>query len=167
MKNIICIGPSCSGKTTWSLNFVKENEDYIRFSLDEFRIMTTGSLKSDRLDDKYVQIMYNFLINLNFHHKELIIDNLPLNMDWFNMVIGCSNKDIEIKLFDVELRESILRNHKRKREGGHFLLPSEITDYMEKYKNFLECKEFKKLLKNTRVTIVIEDFVNVNKQFIA
>src|SRR5690242_1221587 len=109
MKNIICIGPICSGKTTWSLDFVRNNEDYIRFSLDEFRMMTNGSISSERIDERFMAIMYNFVINLNFHHKGLVVDNLPLNIDWFKMILGGSSKNLEIKLFDVDLRESILR----------------------------------------------------------
>jgi hypothetical protein len=167
MKNIICIGPICSGKTTWSLDFVRNNDDYIRFSLDEFRMMTNGSISSDKIDDRFMAIMYNFIININFHKKGLIIDNLPLNIDWFNVVLNGSSKDVQIKLFDVELRESILRNHKRKREGGHFLLPTVISEYMEKYRNFLDSNEFKKFTINKRVEVIIDDFVNINKQFIA
>jgi predicted kinase len=166
MKIIVCLGPSCSGKTTWSLEKIKNDPTFIRFSIDEFRLMTVGSLNFSKLDDKFMQIMYNFITNLTMQGRNLVIDNIPLSAQWLSM-LSASCQDVELRLFDVSIKEALIRNKKKKQEGNPTISPVELMRYHRLYTEFLKSDAFYNHKRKESFTIICDDFIDINKQFIA
>lgn len=165
MQSIICLGPCCSGKTTWSLDFLQKNEDYVRFSLDEFKQMCMGSLKLDRLDKKLMTVMYNFMLQLSRCGKNIIIDNLPLDINWLKLIITAPDHT-EIRLFDVTFTESLVRNKRRSDWGGHSVKPTEMKRYMDVYEEFINSDEFNELIHLKHVSVICDDYVNINLKLV-
>jgi AAA domain len=165
-KIILCLGPVCSGKTTWSKNFIKENPEYIRFSFDEFRLMCFGSLKGNLIDKRFMGTINNNIVQVGILFKRLIIDGYPLDAKAMSGFIH-SAFDVEIKLFDVTTVDSLTRNRNRKQEGGHFLDSNELLRYNKLYREFVKSEAFKSLVYDKQgVTVSATEFLDVNLELI-
>lgn len=159
MDIILCLGPCCSGKTTYSLEYIKDNPDTIRFSLDEFKLMCFGNLYNDRLDDKILSTIYNLIINLQTHGKNLIVDNFPLDMNYIRLVTSVASTVI-IKIFDISYQEAVIRNSVRKKLGGHYVKPTEIARYSEMFDKFTANDDFVQFTLKSSVSVKYIDKIN-------
>lgn len=165
-KIILCLGPSCSGKTTWSKSFIKENSEYLRFSFDEFRLMCFGSLKGNVIDKPFMCVVNNHITQVAMLFKHVVIDGYPLDTNAMGAIMHAAF-DVEVKLFDVTNIDSLTRNRNRKQEGGHYLESNELVRYNKLYKEFIKSDAFKILVYDKQgITVSATDFVNVNLELI-
>lgn len=157
-KLIICLGPICSGKTTWSLKHVRQNPDCIRFCYDEFNYMCfgMGTYRGEEISNLVVQTLCT-MVSLN---KTLIIDGFPLIYEDIMEVMSFS-KETEIRLFDIILSESLARNKQRRDNGGSYITPHGLKEYRDNYVKFISDAKFKPIRNNA--SIIINDFCEVNK----
>lgn len=159
MDIILCLGPCCSGKTTYSLEYIKDNPDTVRFSLDEFKLMCFGNLKNDRLDDKILGTIYNMIINLQTHGKNLIVDNFPLDMNYVRLVSSVASS-IVVKIFDISYQEALIRNSVRRKLGGHYVKPTEMLKYSEMFDKFTASSDFVQFTLKSNVSVEYVDKQN-------
>lgn len=152
MDVVFCLGACCSGKTTYSLNYAKENENTIRFSLDEFKIMCFGNLQNDKLDEGIMTVIYNMIINLQMQGKDLIIDGFPLDVNQLKLVSSVA-RNVEIILFDISHKEAIIRNSVRRKLGGHYVKPTEMERYYNVFTEFIESEKFLRFTLASNVTV--------------
>lgn len=166
-KLILCLGPVCSGKTTWSLNYIKENPDFFRISFDEFRAMGFGSMKSDKVDDRFMHVLNNSIINASFFYKKIVIDGFLLDIDQLSVLLTQTQAyDIQLKLFDVKTSDAINRNKLRKEKGGHYLENTELLRYNKFYKEFVTSDDFIHFIKSCNIEVTMDDFCDVNLYFV-
>jgi len=161
MKNelIICLGPICSGKSTWSLKYLEDNPKAMRFCFDEFLLMCKGNGNYDtKIKDKSMSAIFGMLMEGN-----TVVDGFPLESKDLSNMIAFAEKTT-IRLFDVSFAESVKRNIKRKEKFGKFVQLDEMKRYYGLYKNFLESPEFH-LLKN-KSHIVTDSFSEVNSSLV-
>lgn len=147
MKIEILVGISGSGKSTYSVEKVKNNPGWVRLNRDLYRELLFGAKQSDEgyytrqdfrkceelVSQTLDQAMYDIL-NKNLN---IVLDNTHLRPKYIDNVIRKYNHlaDIEIKFFDVDLVEA--QNRVRVRNGFDFNVDYIKTQY-NKFHNLVK-----------------------------
>lgn len=150
MKLVICVGPCCSGKTTWCKKYLENNPDAVKFGLDDFKLMLKNNLNGDIVDEEFVTIVDDLIIKLFLAYKHVVVDGYFLNLQRLRMFTGLT-KDHEIVVFDVSLPESSVRNQLRKKRTGIYVDMRELERFHRKYENFVASEEFKNFAKTVKI----------------
>lgn len=160
---VICLGPVCSGKTTWSLEYLKENPKTIRFSTDEFLHMCTGSGKASPIIWQAIpSIVGNLLMR-----ESVIVDGFPLDINLFRTLLNyrfTSQTKTQIKLFDVKFNEAVRRNLIRRKKTGRHVDVMEMKKYMFSYKEFINSEDFNSI--TDKIEVICDDFSEANLSLI-
>jgi len=152
MKMIICLGPICSGKTTWSYKFIEKNYDWYRFSMDEFKIMTCGHLTKEDLVYKMMNTaLENMIYNL-MPDNNIIIDGYFLNIEKLNRIQKYAS-EVQIIKFKTSLTTCLCRNLKRSTDRKFKISQSEVVRFYKESNKFFESKEFEKFINNEKINI--------------
>lgn len=111
---IILRGISCSGKTTWAKEFVKEHYDYIVIGNDTVReIFNIPYYTNENIHDYSLALLRTALD----HHKNVVIDNSNIYDNVLQRYIDVLKEyDASHKLItlNVTLAEALARNKTRK-----------------------------------------------------
>lgn len=158
-KLIICLGPSCSGKTTWSREYVKNNPKFSRFSIDEFKEMSSET-GTNIISAEFLECVSKIIHSMLFM-GDVIIDGYPLNIRSLFTIIK-EKIEVEIRLFDVKFLEAVKRNQSRKKNGGHWLTAAELKRFHEFYREFITSKKFFIISKIKTVSVIVQDFQDAN-----
>lgn len=157
MRAIINIGISGSGKSSWTADFLKKNNDYLRINRDDLRQVCVKDLKEyylrkdlKLLEDIITNMESDLFINYIKFNKNIIIDNTNLKEKDINKwlyLFMIHNVDFSFKLFDCDL--DIAKQRVMNRDN---LIEVE-TGYIDKqYKNYKNIK--KQILKNYEDQII-------------
>lgn len=156
-KLIINVGVSGSGKSTWSTNYIKENEKTVRINRDDLRKMFVGTLQGyyHRPDVNGIETNINLLepilaSQFFFQGYSVIVDNTNLKFkyieSWFKNLKLIENKfnhrvfEIQINLFDIEDKDELQqRVYKR---DGNFLGWQELKYIVEQVESFKQIKKY-------------------------
>lgn len=160
---IICLGPVCSGKTTWSKQFIRDNLHSFRFCFDEYLHMC----KNDGEFDTEVVDSAPSAIGSLIMRGSVVVDGFPLDFKCLKRIINFrynANASVTIRLFDVKLDDAIKRSVHRAKVTGRLVKVSEIQRYTERYKEFLSSDEFEILSEN--IEVIANDFCNVNRSLV-
>lgn len=157
---IICVGISGSGKSSWTTNFVKNNENYYRVNRDSIRLSLIGTLDDyyqrkdlQYLENKIIEDVEAVIFERIWNGNSIIVDNTNLKQSYINRWIKEAGPfPFRFKLFDVELEEAKDRIACRD-------FPIDIPldypalDYINKqYKNYLLIKDW--IIKNYKDKII-------------
>lgn len=149
---IILIGAPCSGKSTWSKDYVNKNPNTLRFNRDEIRLMLKGKLKLEDTEEKVVtQMITEGIDNAFLENKSVIIDQTNCRLKYINGFINSSvndpNIEIKFKIIHQPLEVLFERNINRSRVTGLPKIPEEIIINMHNnLTKMIETSEFKKLV---------------------
>lgn len=155
-KLILCLGPVCSGKTTWSKRYIDEYPDAFRFCYDEFLYMCKGNGINDRqIIDTSIVTIFSLLMK-----GDIVVDGFPLDFENIEHLIKFS-KDSSIRVFDIGFAESVVRSTNRKENNGRFVRVEEMRKYYKEYKEFVKSENFSKLYMMTDI-ILDESSVNLS-----
>ena len=78
----LLIGAPCSGKTTWSKEFLKTNSNFLRTSRDEIRTMLTGKLVNNKAIEQLVtDMVYTIIEYASELDLSVIIDQTNCDFD--------------------------------------------------------------------------------------
>ncbi len=134
VKIILAIGIPASGKSTWSKEFVRRNNEYVRVCRDDYRLMLSQSQmldpKGEKLVTKLVETAISNAINFKFN---VIVDQTNVNIKYLNEMVDFCQKlaDVEFKIFDVPVELAIERDKQR----GSAMVGEEVIKKM--YNNYL------------------------------
>jgi len=134
MKNTlyVCVGAPGSGKSTWSKQLVKDNDNVIRLCPDEFRALVgTGE------DDMSVS---HIAFNITYEETDKILSNgKSVVIDATNMYKKARKKFLKIAdkyncnkvavVFEMTKENLIERNIQRSMNGGR-RVPDDVIDRM-------------------------------------
>lgn len=163
LKIKILIGIPASGKTTWSKDFVRSNDNWTRVSRDDFREM----LKNSGVVENKVENIINELVNSTIEQSLLkkmnvIVDNTNLKEKYIQDIIEKFkySADIDYQVFDISLDKAIERDKSRadKNVGAHT-----ITKMYKDYKVLLDSFSFQPVSKQTRPHLT-PDFNSAKQQ---
>lgn len=160
MKTVIInVGISGSGKTTWSSNYIKENQYTYRTNRDDLRKLLVGNLEGyyKRNDLTQIEIQINNIETDLFNtlnYNTLIIDNTNLKECYINkwlMLIGKKNKlvklyDFKFKLFDVDYFEAVERVKNRDNIEQVGYIRAQMDQYIN-IKNYIKTNYKDKTIK--------------------
>lgn len=150
-KNIIILcGPSCSGKSTWTKEFVKNNKLSISISRDQIRLDKFGpNYKFIYHGEEIVTSIFNYALEsyLQFNDENIILDNTHIRERYIDEIITkYGNKhNIKIKFF-IEpywllFIRNILRFFKTKRWTPIKVLKDQFDNFNKidkvKYNNYI------------------------------
>jgi predicted kinase len=116
LKVLILIGVPASGKSTWSLDFVRTNPDWVRVSRDDFRFM----LKNQPVCEPRIELLINTIqdsVILDALAKGLnvIIDNTNLKKKYIEHFAKLVEPyaSVEFQIFDISLEKALERDAAR------------------------------------------------------
>lgn len=120
-KIIITQGLPASGKSTWSKDMCRQNNDFMRVNKDDIRAMI--SLPYSPPLEKTVIKLRNTLIEEALRTgKSIIVDDTnlnPIHVNDISKIVAYHNSyfndhyQVEVKYFDVSLKEAIRRDSER------------------------------------------------------
>lgn len=145
----ILIGVSGSGKSTYTTNFLKKNQGWVRVNRDDIRRQLVGSLTQDYYRRSDLTFMEDLVSDVQHEQMRLfllqglnvIVDNTNLKQKYVKEIVDKYNHlaDIEFKLF--EEKENVLLERLKEREGENYR-----TDYI--YDQLKQFREISKVYKN-------------------
>ncbi len=115
-KILLLVGIPASGKTTYALNFINRNENYVRVNKDDLRKSFFGSAVVDDKSEKIIETIQNSIIeNSIASRKNVIVDNTNLSKEKIEILINRfrDRADIELMFFHIPLKTAIERDSLR------------------------------------------------------
>jgi len=124
MRCIVCVGISASGKTTWAEQFCRNRNDWVNINRDEIRFHGGTpdwyNYKFKKSKEDIVTKTASKMISMACKaEKNIIISDTNLNVKRREALIETLETygyEVEVKLFEVTLKEAIARD--KQREGG-------------------------------------------------
>lgn len=153
---LILIGPSAAGKTTWALDFVSSNKDWVRVNRDDFRLMLKDQQMCDAKVENLITDLVNDVIKRALSKRlNVLIDNTHLNVKYIKEIVEEFKylADINYRIFDISLDKAIERDSNRLRPLGDKV----IKKIYKKYKSFLDIFDYKSYKKQPK-PIIQPDF---------
>lgn len=147
-KIIFCVGVPASGKSTWSKDFVRNNENYARLCRDDYRYMYKdmgwfGDEIRDNLETLITKNIVDNLFNLMSLGFDVVIDETNLDSkrlkSWLKTFKSDQLKDdvdIQFKIFDISFEEALDRDSKRERSVGKKVIKKMFDKYQYLINNF-------------------------------
>lgn len=119
MKAILCVGIPASGKSSWAEEYVRNRGDWMVVERDKIRFpdgvkdWDNWNFKREKsvTEEQWKTIEYAAMKGMN-----IILSDTNLNVGRRNSMVErleIIGYDVELKFFDVELREAIKRDHAR------------------------------------------------------
>lgn len=158
LKIKILIGIPASGKSTWSKDFVKANDNWTRVSRDDFRSM----LKNSGVVENKVENIINELIDSSItqslkKNMNVIVDNTNLKEKYIRYIIEKFKyiADIDYQVFDISLDKAIERDKARteKTVGAPAL-----TKMYKEYKILMDSFDFQPVTRIKSKPHLVPDF---------
>ena len=110
---IVLVGPSCSGKTTWATQYVKENTRTAIVSRDTERIILFGEYRmGNKQEETVITQLCNTKTNILLGQKyDVILDNTHLQQKYLDEIVDTFGyiADIEFRIFDACSKEEAIR----------------------------------------------------------
>jgi predicted kinase len=132
LEVIATIGLPASGKSTWALNKVKYDPNYVRVNRDDFRFM----MKDSPVCDPKVE---NLITTLSFHaidaalakNLSVIVDNTHLKAEYIEALAEHVKykANFKVQLFEMSLDKAIERDKGREKMVGEHVIRKMWNDY--------------------------------------
>lgn len=140
-KIIICQGLPASGKSTWSKQYCKDNQDFLRINKDDIRDFFYNIPFSYEFEEKIIELERLYAHTIITQGKSLIVDDTNLNKRYVNYWQNFAKKqgiEFEIKTFDTPPEECIKRDLEREKPVGKAVI-------MDMYKKYIQTDEDKNI----------------------
>lgn len=153
LKIKILIGIPASGKTTWTNNFLRNNQDYVRVSRDHYRYMLRNEGDcSPKIEAMITELQNEAIYRALYKKLNVIVDNTNVRVRHINELINefKYSADIDYQVFDISLDKAIERDNNRERKVGEVI----IKRMYEDYKILIDSFHFQPVPKEKRKAIV-------------
>lgn len=112
MELIICIGPACSGKTTWIKEFRVLNKDYVVLNPSEISRTMFGGSTDVEYTAEFQEIFFGLVNDTLIAYDKVIVDGLCHDIYHLDALCRIEN-NVKIKLFHSKVSLSAVRNQFR------------------------------------------------------
>ena len=151
MKNkkiILCVGIPASGKTTWTLKYLKSNLDWICVSRDKYRNMLQNRQMLDYKGEQLVtKLVENTIVSSINSKYNVIIDQTNVNIKYLEPLVDFCQKlaDVEFKIFNISIEKAIERDKNREAFVGEKVIKRMYNDYLNLFNCNFDFSTRKKL----------------------
>ena len=141
MKNkkiILTIAIPAAGKTTWRNRFLRDNNNYVAVSRDDFRFMFRNEPILDPKGEKFITEMVEQAITRAIKNKyNVIVDQTNVNLKYLRLLTEFCEKlaDVEFKIFDMPLNVCMERDSKRERSVGEVVMKRMYKNYLDLFQS--------------------------------
>ena len=149
-KNLIVqinVGIPASGKTTWSLNKIKNDPSWVRINRDDFRFMLKDQpFCEPKIEDAITKMVYNAIDIALAKNLNVIIDNTNVKAKYINAFVEYVQyrADVQFLVFDISLDKAIERDKNREKSVGEEVIKKMYKDYKILVDSFLFQNQTKK-----------------------
>lgn len=153
----VLVGLPGSGKSTWALDWVQNNPDWIRVNRDDFRFMLKGlPFLDSKAETAITKMMTDAIETAILAGYNVIVDNTHCRLKYINELVKRFGEmaTIEFQYFDVSAEECIRRDSLRKRRVGEEVIRKMERDLAEllKHFNFMPVQRRPRLAKDYEAT---------------
>jgi predicted kinase len=117
-KMIICRGIPGSGKSTWAIQFLKDNPKFLRVNRDSIRRGLIGDAYDLKIEDLVTQLQSHQIESIIGKGKNVLIDNTNVKESYVNEFLKIAERIgdviVEEKIFDTPFDVCCQRNESRK-----------------------------------------------------
>lgn len=134
LECIILIGVPASGKSTWSKEFLRKNQNYARINRDDFRFMLRDQPTCEpKVEDAITELFYAAIDTLLARKMNLILDNTNLRRRYIDEFVKYveTRADVTFRVFDISLETAIERDKAREKSVGELVLTKMYKDYKD------------------------------------
>lgn len=142
-KNLIVninVGIPASGKTTWSLNKIKNDPSWVRINRDDFRFMLKNQAFCEpKIEDAITKMFYNAVDVALTKNLNVIIDNTNVKAKYIEAFIEHVQyrADVEFMVFDISLEKALERDKNREKSVGVEVIKKMYKEYKILVDSFL------------------------------
>lgn len=121
----VLIGLPGSGKSTWALEWIKKNSDWVRVNRDDFRFMLKDApVLEFKVENMITKLVMDSVKTALMSGYNVILDNTHCRLRYINDVVSELGEmaDIEFQYFDVPAEVCIKRDQARERSVGEAVI---------------------------------------------
>lgn len=134
-KLILTKGLPASGKTTWALEYIKNNPNAVIVCKDDIRDMLLAKQGTKSVSEKKVKDWRDSFIATELNEgKDVIVADTNLNPEHEEHLRSLFSKSatISIKYFNVDPRTCVERDKKREKSVGSMTIWNMYNKYLKK-----------------------------------
>lgn len=137
MKNkkiILPVGIPASGKSTWRKKFLRENQNYVCVSRDDYRLMLRNeSLCEFKMEQYITELVEDAIVRAIKNKYNVIVDQTNVNRKWLLPLVEFCEKlaDVEFKIFDISPEKAIERDNGREAKVGEVVIRKMYKNYLD------------------------------------
>ncbi len=172
MKNpqiLILIGAPGSGKSTFSKYFLRTEENWIRISRDDFRLMQFGGTVTSDREEMMITEMVNASIESLLRRKSnVLIDATNCKKEYIYQFIDRfkHSADISFKTFELSKETLEARCENRFNETGKFIPKNVLHRYIQQLDSLKESFDFSVRRKQEKIIVSAEQNTSLPKAII-
>lgn len=132
LKVLILVGVPASGKSTWSLDFVRRNPDWVRVSRDDFRFMLKDQPSCEpKIESLINTIQDSVILDALAKGINVVIDNTNLKKKYIEHFAKLVQPyaSVEFQIFDISLEKALERDESREKKVGKEVLERMFKQY--------------------------------------
>jgi predicted kinase len=136
---ILLCGIPAAGKSTWSLDYVTKNPNWIRLNRDDMRYMFKGvGVTVPKIEKLITNTLYDAVHKALNANLNVIVDQTNLKESYINEFIDefIYKADISFRIFDISIDKAIERDSKRERKVGEEVIRKMNKDYLRLFDSF-------------------------------
>jgi predicted kinase len=156
---ILCIGIPASGKSTWSMEYVKKNPNYIRVNRDDYRIMLKDQPVCEPKVENYITKCVNNDILTGLHSGfNVIVDQTNCKAKYIEELCDLVKHFaiVKYRIFDISIDKAIERDKNRKYMVGEVVI-------RRMHKNYVDLMDSFDFTERRPVPLIIKERVNTDK----
>jgi len=141
MKNkkiILTVGIPASGKTTWKKKFLRDHQNYVSVSRDDYRSMLFNSPVVDFKGEKYInELVENAIIQAIRMKYNVIVDQTNTIGKYLKEMVEFCEKlaDVEFQIFDISVAKAVERDKNRDHTVGEETIKRMYKNYVNLFKS--------------------------------
>ncbi len=159
LKVILLVAPPASGKTTFALDFISKNKNYVRVNRDAFRLMFRNEQVCEyKIENLITEIQDRCILSALNQKQNVIIDNTHVKKQYINHIINLVKykADIEFIVIETPLQTCIERDENRVGKVGSDVIKRMFKDF----ENLKTIFDFKPI--SMEKDVYIEPIINPN-----
>jgi len=150
MKNkkiTLTIGIPASGKSTWKEKFLRENDNYVAVSRDDYRYMLRNRGAVDFKTEKFITELVNDAIVRAVKNKfNVLVDQTNCYAKHLKELVEFCEKlaDVDFQIFDISVEKAVERDKNREHSVGEEVIKRMYKNYLNLFQSNFDFSPRKK-----------------------